>query len=76
MNAVFPAKSLNALAGEDLAHWLEKWAKRRAVKIPLPRMGDVSWLPSEWLAAAVLGLHMAEGAVMVWFGCRRRQWEN
>ena len=40
------------------------------------RMGDVSWLPSEWLAAAVLGLHMAAGAVMVWFGCRRRQWET
>ncbi len=38
------------------------------------RMGDVSWLPSEWLAAVVLGLHMAAGAVMVWFGCRRRQW--
>lgn len=38
------------------------------------RMGDVSWLPSAWLAAAVLALHMLTGAAMVWFGCRRKQW--
>lgn len=38
------------------------------------RMGNVSWLPSEWLAAAVLCLHMLAGAAMVWYGCRRKQW--
>jgi len=34
------------------------------------RMGDVAWLPSEWGAAAMLGLHMATGAAMVFYGCR------
>jgi hypothetical protein len=40
------------------------------------RMGDVSWLPVEWMAAGVLCLHMAIGAAMVCFGCRRKQWES
>lgn len=40
------------------------------------RMGDVSWLPSDWLAAAVLALHMLAGAAMVWYGCRRKQWTS
>lgn len=38
------------------------------------RMGNVSWLPSEWGAVGLLLLHMAGGALMVWGGCRRKQW--
>jgi ABC-type multidrug transport system ATPase subunit len=40
------------------------------------RMGDVSWLPVEWMVAGVLCLHIAVGVAMVWFGCCRKQWES
>lgn len=39
------------------------------------RMGNVSWLPSEWAASVVLALHIIAGAIMVSYGCRRKQWE-
>lgn len=39
------------------------------------RMGNVSWLPSEFVAASVLGLHIIVGAVMVYYGCGRKRWE-
>jgi len=39
------------------------------------RMGNLAWLPSEWGAATMLCLHMAVGAGMVFYGCRRKQWD-
>jgi len=39
------------------------------------RMGNVSWLPSEWEASVVLVLHIVAGAAMVAYGCRRKQWD-
>jgi ABC-type multidrug transport system ATPase subunit len=39
------------------------------------RMGNVSWLPTEFVAAAVLGLHIIVGAAMVCWGCSRKRWE-
>jgi hypothetical protein len=40
------------------------------------RMGNVSWLPSEWGAALVLLLHIAAGAALVYYGCRQKRWDS
>lgn len=39
------------------------------------RMGNVSWLPSEWVSGVLLCLHILVGAVLVVWGCSRRQWD-
>ncbi|MFT5622902.1 MAG: ABC-type multidrug transport system ATPase subunit [Bacteroidia bacterium] len=39
------------------------------------RMGNVAWLPSEWTAIAVLGLHILVGAAFVFYGCKQKRWE-
>ncbi|MDQ8193597.1 ATP-binding cassette domain-containing protein [Coraliomargarita sp. SDUM461004] len=40
------------------------------------RMGNVSWLPSEWGAATVLFLHIAAGAALVFYGCGKTRWDS
>ncbi|MDQ8209028.1 ATP-binding cassette domain-containing protein [Coraliomargarita sp. SDUM461003] len=40
------------------------------------RMGNVSWLPSEWGAATVLFLHIVVGAALVLYGCGKTRWDS
>jgi hypothetical protein len=39
------------------------------------RMGNVSWLPSEWGAVSVLYIHIFVGAVFVCLGCFKKRWD-
>jgi len=39
------------------------------------RMGNISWLPSEWWAISVLLIHITVGGALVLYGCRRKRWE-
>lgn len=39
------------------------------------RMGNVAWLPADWLALSVLCLQVFVGAALVFFGTQGRKWE-